>query len=117
MKEEEAEIDIYYQGSSEELFSLLYPLHSPDSNHFDKLQLTRISYQPKQQSLQMNYLPTNIINTDNIDKEVVYQSRKINNRTNYFYSILNQDKNAVIWRNVTNFLQMRPTQEQPYKPP
>ena len=56
--EEEIELDIYYQGSQEEYLSLLYPLHSPNSSQFLKLQLTDVTYQPKQQSLEMKYLPT-----------------------------------------------------------
>lgn len=62
-------------------------------------------------------MPTDILNTDEIEKEVTYKSRKINNRTNYFYSILNDDKKSVVWRSINTFLQMRPTQQQPYKPP
>ena len=58
----------------------------------------------------MRYSPTDIPNVDNLDKEVVYNSRKINNRTNYFYSVLSEDKKELVWTSINSFLQMRPTQ-------
>lgn len=43
---------------------------------------------------------------------MVYKSKKISNRTNYFYSTFVEEDQCFVWRNINAFLQMRPSEEE-----
>lgn len=66
MFEEEQEYDIFFQGSTDELLSLVYPLGPPAGGVFDLLELTKTTYQPLQKALEMRYRQTGAF--ENIEK-------------------------------------------------
>lgn len=91
--------------------SLVYPLGSPVSTTFDHIDLKSITYQQLQHNLEMKYAPTStFVNTEKREKEVLYRSKHIANRSNYFFSTFMPEEKCFVWRSVNCFLQMRPSQ-------
>lgn len=93
--------------------SLVYPLGPPSGATFDHLELKQLHYQPLQHNLEMIYKPSSTLtNTERPDKEVVYKSKHIANRSNYFFSTFLPEEGCFVWRSVNCFLQMRPSHTQ-----
>lgn len=108
MEEEEQELDIYFQGSKEELFAMLFPLTGPESPIFDHLDLNKIQYRSVEKGLQFTYNTKDFSNIDKQQEEIVYESTALPTHSNYFYSTTLPEKKAMVWRSVTRMIEMRP---------
>lgn len=95
----------------------MYPLNPVDSAVFEHLRPESTTYQPLQKSLEMSYaLEASLENTEQPGQQILYRSKHIANRCNYFYSTLVPKDGCMVWRSVSSFLQMRPTAKPPEQP-